>query len=86
MKIEDGEIGPGDYLAVTILGPARVKVDPEAEIRPGNPLTVDNAAFARIILTQDINGMLIAEKTGIIGKALEASNGSGTITVFLSCR
>jgi len=86
LRLKDGIIEPEDYLAVTIIGPAEVKVDPDESIQPGNMLTVNHHGEARKVQILEINGVRMAENTGIIGKALEESDGSGMMTVFINCK
>jgi len=81
----DGNVMQGDYLSVIVFGQADVKINTKENIMPGEPLTVSENG-ARKIRTTEINGISIAENVGILGKALEDSNGKGTIKVFVNCK
>jgi len=70
---------------VTVFGIADVKVDPTANFTSGEIITVGNG-FARKVQTTEINGITIAENTGIIGKTLEDSHGKEKIKVFVNCK
>ena len=75
-------INNGDYLSIVVFGTADVKV--EGNVKSGESLTVGDRS-ARKVKTTEINGITIAENTGILGKALEDSNGKGTVKVFVNC-
>ena len=75
----------GDYLSVVVFGQAQVKVNNNEPIKAGDALSLGNGA-ARKIKTTVVNGLTIAENTGILGKALENSNGKGMVTVFVNCK
>jgi len=81
----NGNVMQGDYLSVIVFGQADVKINTKENIMPGEPLTVSENG-ARKIRTTEINGISIAENVGILGKALEDSNGKGTIKVFVNCK
>ncbi len=77
----------GDYLSIVILGPTDVKVADRSEsIIAGEPLKASSNAGARKIRTTMLNGLEIAENVGIVGKALEDSNGKGMVKVFVNCK
>ena len=77
-----GNVTRGDYLSIIVFGQAEVKVSDSRSIKAGNKLTVSNTAGkARIINNQDSWA-----DTGILGKALEDSNGKGKIKVFVNCK
>jgi hypothetical protein len=80
-KHADGSIGSGDYLSVIVFGPANVKVGGNASITTGEKLTVsENNGKTRSISEND-NWTI-----GILGKALENSNGKDTVKVFVNCK
>ena len=80
----EGSATQGEYLSIIVFGIAEVKVDREA-VRSGESLTAgDNAA--RKVKTTEVNGIEIAENVGVLGKALEDSNGRGKIKVFVNCK
>ncbi|MBN1551402.1 hypothetical protein JW979_08035 [bacterium] len=84
-RYAEGDVLPGEYLSVVILGPADVKVDAKESILPGETLTADDG-FARKVHIRDIDGIQVAENVGVIGKALETSDGSGMLKVFVNCK
>lgn len=80
-----GNAYPGDYISVVVFGQAEVKTNGKEMIKAGDAL-VANFNGARKVKTTEINGLTIAENTGILGKALENSSGKGTVTVFVNCK
>ena len=76
----DGNVGTGDYLAIVVFGPADVKVDSRLDIKTGEKLTVADNGIARSINDED------NWRVGILGKALEDSDGKGSIKVYVNCR
>ena len=100
-KLEDGEsvttksfrkashdnASTGDYLSIVILGPTDVKVgDRGQDIVAGEPVKLGTNAGVRKIKSTMINGIEIFENGGIVGKALESSNGKGMVKVFVNCK
>ncbi len=83
-----GPAQPGEYVALTIYGIAEVNVDPAAQITPGQRLTASNlAGYARPLMSQEVNGMLVTEGAPVIGVALSAPvPGQSTIPVFVTLR
>ncbi len=80
-RYEDGNIKQGDYLAIVVFGPTDVKVDNKDIIKAGHKLTVSEInGTARQILNSD------NWTVGLLGKALEDSNGSGKLQVFVNCK
>ncbi|MDO9577316.1 MAG: hypothetical protein Q7J16_05485, partial [Candidatus Cloacimonadales bacterium] len=79
----DGDAMQGDYLSIIVFGPADVKVN--GEVKTGESVIAGDG-YARKIKTTEINGITIAENTGVIGKALEDSRGSGMLKVFVNCK
>ena len=82
----DGAANAGDYVALTISGVAQVKVDPYADIQPGQRLTASEVAGqARALRSEMLNGMVMTEGAPVIGIALTAPTpGSDTIPVFIA--
>jgi hypothetical protein len=78
----EGDVRPGDYLAITVFGPADVKVDSREMIRAGELLAAADGV-ARGVRTVKVDGVTLAENSGILGKALEDSNGGEKIKVFV---
>jgi len=77
----------GDYVSVVVFGPADVKVGNRGEnILTGESLKGSDNAGVRKVRTAIISGIEIAENVGIVGKALENSNGKGMIKVFVNCK
>ena len=81
----DGDVYPGDYLSIVTFGVADVRVDSDESISAGEPLAAGDGS-ARKLRTTEVNGIMIAENTGTVGKALEDYDGSGTIKAFVNCR
>lgn len=78
----NGNVSPGDYLSVVVFGQAEVKVNSSANIQSGQKLTVsDSEGKARVLSSDDSWA-----NTGILGKALENSNGKNKIKVFVNCK
>ena len=75
----------GDYLSVIVFGQADVKVDSKEAVKAGDALVAGNG-YARKVQTREIEGITIAENVGILGKALEDSNGKETIKVYVNCK
>ena len=84
-RFAEGSASYGDYLSVIVFGPADVKMDSRSDVKIGESVVAD-AGFARKIKTTEINGITIAENSGVIGKALEDSNGNETIKIFVNCK
>lgn len=80
----DGPVGNGDYISVVVYGPANVKVDQRTNIVSGQKLVAKSTGVAPAKKTR-INGIEIIENTGVIGKALEPSNGQ-VVKVFVNCK
>ncbi len=81
----DGNIYQGDYFSVIIFGPAEVNVNSNANIKIGNNVCVgNNGATTQIV--KNINGIDIAENTGIIGKSMGNISRSGKMLVYVNCK
>jgi len=72
-----GPARAGDYVAITVLGAAQVKVAPgESAIAAGTRLTAAADGAVRPLQTRTVDGMLVAEGAPMVGMALEsAKNG-----------
>ncbi len=81
----DGNVMQGNYLSVIVFGQAEVKVNNKENIKSGEALSASDNGV-RKIRTTEINGITIAENVGILGKALEDSNGKEKIMVFVNCK
>ena len=93
LRSADGSAQPGDYVALTVLGVAQVRVDPDADIQPGQRLTAANGGKARALGT--IKVQLAAgegtadmiESAPVVGIALAApERGKDTIPMFVTLR
>jgi hypothetical protein len=84
----DGPAARGDYVALTVLGVALVKVDSSAEIQPGQRLTAsDVAGKARALRSVKVEGIRLAEDAATVGVALEAAGpGTEMVPVFVMLR
>ena len=84
-RYAEGAISNGDYLTIIVFGPVDVNVDSRANIKIGESVVAGDGV-ARKIRTTEVNGITMAENIGILGKALEDSNGKGKIKVYVNCR
>ena len=84
-RFAEGDVMSGDYLAIIVFGPVDVKVDSRGDIKSGQMLTTGDG-LARTVKTTEINGILLAENVGILGKALEDTKGKDKIKVFVNCK
>ncbi|MBK9229762.1 MAG: hypothetical protein IPO15_02480 [Anaerolineae bacterium] len=83
----EGPAQPGDYVALTVAGAARVKVSAaDGPVTVGQRLTVaDLAGRARALRTRTLDGMIVSEGAAIIGTALEPlASGVGLIWVLVN--
>ena len=77
----EGRAGSGEYLSVIVFGIADVKTDRRSTIKTGEKLTVsENDGKTRSIDEKD------HWTIGVLGKALEDSNGKDTVKVFVNCK
>ena len=89
LRSAEGQATEGDYVAITVLGVARVKADASmGAIVPGQRLTPAEAAGrARILRTVEVQGVKLAESAAVVGTALEGlASGQGEIWVFVQPR
>ncbi|MEA3334597.1 MAG: hypothetical protein U9R25_01715 [Chloroflexota bacterium] len=88
LRSAEGPAQPGDYVALTVLGVAQVKVEAGADIQPGRRLTAsDVAGNARALKKVWVEGVRLAEDAPSIGIALAAPEpGQDTIPVFVTLR
>ncbi len=84
-RFVEGKARQGDYVSIITFGPADVKVDSRENIKAGESLTSNNG-LAKKVRTTEINGITVAENVGILGKALEDSNGKSKIKVYVNCK
>jgi hypothetical protein len=77
MVSTDGPAQPGDYVAITVLGAAQVKVQAGAAIQAGQRLTIsDTPGQARALSRVQIEGVKVDESGPTLGVALEAATKS----------
>lgn len=84
-----GVAQPGDYVAVTVMGVAQVRIDPSAgALQTGQRLTASSApGYARPLRSQTINGMLVSEGAPVIGYALGSFDPlTGSVPAFINLR
>ncbi|MBK7203602.1 hypothetical protein [Candidatus Amarolinea dominans] len=83
----EGPAQPGDYVALTVAGAARVKVSAaDGPVTVGQRLTAaDLAGHARALRTRTLEGMIVSEGAPVIGTALEPlAAGEGLIWVLVN--
>ncbi|MBK7203603.1 hypothetical protein [Candidatus Amarolinea dominans] len=83
----EGPAQPGDYVALTVAGAARVRVSAaDGPVTVGQRLTVaDLAGHARALRTRTLDGMIVSEGAAVIGTALEPlAAGEGLIWVLVN--
>ena len=81
----EGPARPGDYVALTVLGLARVKVDAgQGAIQPGTRLTSGAGGWARALKTVVVEGVTLAESAPVLGIALDAPDEDGLVWVLVN--
>jgi hypothetical protein len=81
-----GPARAGDYVALTVLGVADVRVAGTGAISAGEPLAATSGAAAARRTTK-VNGITVAEEAPTVGIALAAPDSQrGTVPVFVSPR
>lgn len=84
LRNTDGPAHAGDYVAVTVLGAAQVKVDSAATVEAGQRLTVSNQpGHARALRTVQVDGVTLDEGGPTLGVALEAAK-DGLVWVMVN--
>ena len=78
-----GPAKAGDYVAITVLGAAQVKVQAGKAIQPGQRLTVGANGAVRALQTRTVDGMVVSEGAPTIGVALQEPK-DGLIWVLVS--
>ena len=80
-----GPARPGDYVALIVFGPARVKVDAsEGMVQPGMRLTAAEGGRARMLKTVVVDGVELSEGAATIGVALDAPDKEGFVWVLVN--
>ena len=84
MRSAQGAAQPGDYVAITVLGVAQVKVQAGEAIQPGQRLAVaDTPGHARAMRTVQVEGIRVDESGPTLGVALEAPK-NGLVWVLVN--
>ena len=76
---------PGDYVAITVLGAARVKVQDGEEVLAGQRLTAGNGGSVRALQSRTVEGMMVTEGAPVIGVALDAPQ-DGMVWVLVTLK
>ncbi|MBU0490861.1 MAG: hypothetical protein KKB13_03335 [Chloroflexi bacterium] len=85
LRSAEGPARPGDYVALTVLGLARVKVDAgQGAIQPGTRLTSGAGGWARALKTVVVEGVTLAESAPVLGIALDAPDENGLVWVLVN--
>lgn len=74
LRSVDGPAKPGDYVAVTVLGAAQVRVQPGAVLQPGQRVTVGTGGTVRALQTRTLDGMEVSEGAATVGVVLQAAD------------
>jgi hypothetical protein len=85
LRSAEGPARPGDYVALTVLGVARVKVDAgQGNIQPGTRLTSSTGGRARTLKTVIVEGVTLTESAPTIGIALATPDENGLVWVLVN--
>ena len=85
LRSAEGPARPGDYVALTILGVAQIKVDVGlAAIDPGMRLTSGTGGRARALKTVVVEGVTLSESAPMLGIALAAPDKDGFVWVLVN--
>jgi hypothetical protein len=85
LRSAEGPARSGDYVALTVLGLAQVKVDAgQGSIQPGTRLTSGTEGRARPLKTVVVEGVTLAENAPTIGIALAAPDEDGLVWVLVN--
>ncbi len=85
LRSAEGLARSGDYVALTVLGVARVKVDAGlAAIEPGMRLTSGTGGRARALKTVIVEGLTLAESAPVLGIALAAPDEDSLVWVLVN--
>lgn len=78
----DGEYAsPGDFISIIVFGIADVKVQSSGTVKAGQKLTVSEHGGEARTLTETDSWL-----SGVLGRALESSDGRSTIKAFINCK
>jgi hypothetical protein len=89
LRSQPGPAQPGDYVAITVLGVAQVKVDPGMSIQPGQRLTVAAVGAARPLQKFEValaggGAATVTEQAPTLGVALGAPDEQGMVWVLVN--
>jgi len=84
-RFSEGEIETGDYLSIIVFGPADVKFPEHEQISAGETVTVSSTGNIRKRRETEVNGLILTETIGTVGKAIENNDGSGILKIFVNC-
>lgn len=74
LRSVEGPAKPGDYVAVTVLGAAQVRVQPGAVLQPGQRVTVGAGGTVRALQTRTLDDMVVSEGAATVGVVLQAAH------------
>ncbi len=83
LRSVDGPAQAGDYVAITVMGAALVKVQDGETILAGQRLTAGDGGSVRALQSRTIEGMVVTEGAPVIGVALEAAK-DGLVWVMVN--
>ena len=83
LRSAEGPVQPGDYVALTVLGVAQVKVQNGAAIRAGQRVTVGADGAVRALQTRSVEGMVVNEGAPTLGVVLQAAT-DGMVWVMVN--
>lgn len=83
LRSVDGPAQAGDYVAITVMGAAQVKVQDGETILAGQRLTAGDGGSVRALQTRSLDGMAVTEGAPVIGVALEPSK-DGLVWVLVN--
>jgi hypothetical protein len=84
LRTVDGPAEAGDYVAITVMGAALVKVQDGETILAGQRLTAGDGGSVRALQSRTVEGMLVTEGAPVIGVALEAPTKDGLVWVLVN--
>jgi hypothetical protein len=84
LRSAEGPARAGDYVALTVLGVAQVKVGAEAGIPAGTRLTAGDRGLARALETVVVDGVTLAESAPSLGITLDEPDGDGFVWVLVN--
>jgi hypothetical protein len=85
LRSAEGPARSGDYVALTVLGVARVKVDAgQGSIQPGTRLTSGTGGRVRALKTVVVEGVTLTESAPVLGIALTAPDEDGLVWVLVN--